>query len=162
MRAMDRPASRPGRADDSRHGCNRHDRSLVVQELVAAGAQVRALVRKVDRASLPDDVETATGDLADPGSLAPALPGVERLYLLAPFEPWLVEWERNVLDAARRAGVRHVVTHSGLGASPEAPFVIGRWHGEAQRQLEGSGLAFTHLQPHSFMQNSWGRPRRSR
>ena len=46
--------------------------------------------------------------------------------------------------------------HSGLGASPDAPFVIGRWHGEAQRHLERSGLPFTHLQPHSFMQNLLG------
>jgi uncharacterized protein YbjT (DUF2867 family) len=128
----------------------------VVQELLAAGARVRALVRKADGASFPDGIETATGDLADPGSLASALDGVERLYLLAPFEPRLVELERNVLDAARRAGVGHVVKHSGLGASPDAPFVIGRWHGEAQRHLERSGLPFTHLQPHSFMQNLLG------
>jgi uncharacterized protein YbjT (DUF2867 family) len=128
----------------------------VVQELLAAGARVRALVRKADRASFPDGVEIATGDLADPGTLASSLHGVERLYLLAPFEPRLVELERNVLDAARRAGVRHIVKHSGLGASPDAPFAIGRWHGEAQRQLERSGLPFTHLQPHSFMQNLLG------
>jgi uncharacterized protein YbjT (DUF2867 family) len=27
-----------------------------------------------------------------------------------------------------------------------------RWHGEAEKQLENSGLAFTHLQPNQFMQ----------
>jgi uncharacterized protein YbjT (DUF2867 family) len=128
----------------------------VVHELLAAGARVRALVRKADRVSLPDGAETATGDLADPGSLAAALEGVEKVYLLAPFEPRLVELEWNVLDAARRAGVRYVVKHSGLGASPDSSIAIGRWHGEAQRQLERSGLAFTHLQPHSFMQNLLG------
>src|SRR4029453_5646707 len=98
----------------------------VVQELLAAGARVRALVRKADRASFPDGVEIATGDLADPGTLASALDGVERLYLLAPFEPRLVELERNVLDAARRAGVRHVVTHSGLWAPPQGPLSLVR------------------------------------
>jgi uncharacterized protein YbjT (DUF2867 family) len=49
-----------------------------------------------------------------------------------------------------------VVKHSGLGASPDSPIAIGRWHGEGQRQLERSGLPFTHLQPHSFMQNLLG------
>jgi uncharacterized protein YbjT (DUF2867 family) len=91
-----------------------------------------------------------------PSESRSALDGVEQLYLLAPFEPRLVELERNVLDAACRVGVRHVVKHSGLGASPDSLIAIGRWHGEAQRQLERSGLAFTHLQPHSFMQNLLG------
>jgi uncharacterized protein YbjT (DUF2867 family) len=27
-----------------------------------------------------------------------------------------------------------------------------RWHGEAERELENSGIAFTHLQPNQFMQ----------
>ena len=27
-----------------------------------------------------------------------------------------------------------------------------RWHGEAESELENSGIAFTHLQPNQFMQ----------
>ena len=128
----------------------------VVRELSAAGAPVRALVRRVERVAWPDGVEVAQGDLADPESLAGALRGVEKLYLLAPFEPRLVDLERNAIDAALRAGVRHVVKHSGLGAAPDAPMAIGRWHGEAERYLERSGLPFTHVQPQSFMQNLLG------
>ena len=54
----------------------------VVDALLAGGRQVRALVRGERPASLPADVEAASGDLNDPASLADAMTGVEALFLL--------------------------------------------------------------------------------
>ena len=60
--------------------------SEVVRQLAAAGTPVRALVRDPVGASairLPG-VEIVSGDLARPETLAPALAGVERVFLLTP------------------------------------------------------------------------------
>jgi uncharacterized protein YbjT (DUF2867 family) len=58
--------------------------------------------------------------------------------------------------AAKRAGVPYVVKFSGAwslgGADLRREWRFTRWHGEAEKILEDSGLAFTHLQPNQFMQ----------
>jgi uncharacterized protein YbjT (DUF2867 family) len=46
-----------------------------------------------------------------------------------------------------------VVKFSILGAAPDAPSRLMRRHGEAEKRLADSGIAFTMLRPHYFMQN---------
>jgi uncharacterized protein YbjT (DUF2867 family) len=46
----------------------------------------------------------------------------------------------------------YVVKFSGMDADAQSEWRFLRWHGEAEKQLENSGLAFTHLQPNQFMQ----------
>ena len=41
---------------------------------------------------------------------------------------------------------------SGMDANPHSEWRFLRWHGEAEKVLEDSGVAFTHLQPNQFMQ----------
>jgi uncharacterized protein YbjT (DUF2867 family) len=53
----------------------------------------------------------------------------------------------------QRAGVAHVVKQTVLGADPEATMAFGRWHGQIEQYLDQSGLAYTLVRPHSFMQN---------
>jgi hypothetical protein len=60
---------------------------LVVEGLVREGEKVRALTRTPDRASFPDGVEVAGGDLTEPESLLDALRGAERLYLFRSRRP---------------------------------------------------------------------------
>lgn len=60
---------------------------------------------------------------------------------------------KNAILAAKAAGVRHVVMSTGLGADPASPFRLGRMHGENEKQLRESGMAWTFLQPTFFMQN---------
>jgi len=67
-----------------------------------------------------------------------------------------VELEGNLIDAAKRLGTSHVVKFSALGADPNSAMTLGRWHGKTQKQLEESGMAFTHLQPNVFTQNMLG------
>jgi uncharacterized protein YbjT (DUF2867 family) len=55
-------------------------------------------------------------------------------------------------DAARAAGVRHVIKFSGLDARPDTTFPFGLMHKEIEEYLERSGLAWTHLRPTGFMQ----------
>jgi uncharacterized protein YbjT (DUF2867 family) len=127
----------------------------VARQLKARGAPFRVLARTPQKARdlLGDDVEVAQGDLGDPASLDRALAGVDHLFLLVTSDRRQVEWETNAIEAARRAGVRHVVKLSVIGATRDSDIVLMRWHREAEEALEASGLDYTFLQPTFFIQN---------
>jgi uncharacterized protein YbjT (DUF2867 family) len=127
----------------------------LVKELLAAGHEVRAFVTDVAdaKAKLGDAVELANGDFTDKASIDHALAGVEKAYLLAPAGPDEPAWEAAFIDAAARAGVKHVVYHSVAGAAYEAN-AFGRWHRAGEKKLEQSGIAWTHLRPVGFMSNA--------
>ncbi|HEV8044189.1 MAG TPA: SDR family oxidoreductase [Rubrobacter sp.] len=128
----------------------------LVEELVALGAPVRAMVHTPQKAGSVEreGVEAVVADFDAPETLDAALEGADRAFLVTPPDPRQVEWERNFVDAANRAGVRHVVKLSVLGADEGAPVRFGRVHAESERHLEESGLAYTILRPGGFMQNS--------
>src|SRR5262245_65014455 len=54
----------------------------VVSQLLAAGLQVRALVRNRQGASLPPQVEVAPGDLTAPDTLDKCLDGIDTVFLV--------------------------------------------------------------------------------
>jgi uncharacterized protein YbjT (DUF2867 family) len=132
--------------------------SEVVRQLSAAGVPVRALVRDPARgeAIAGPGVEIVPGDLLDPASLDPALDGVDKLFLLTAFTPDQETPAANAIAAAQRAGGVHVVRMSVVGASEDSSFGTGRGCARTERQLSQSGLAWTVLQPHAFMQNVLG------
>ncbi|HEX8904304.1 MAG TPA: SDR family oxidoreductase [Longimicrobiaceae bacterium] len=132
--------------------------SALVEQLAARGEAVRVLARSPEkaRAQLPAGVEVAQGDLKDRPSLDAAFAGVDRLFLLAATDRQQVEMERNAIDAAKRAGVKHIVKLSVLGADEQSPVVLARWHRQVERELAESGIPFTLLQPTFFMQNFLG------
>ncbi|MFD0025184.1 NAD(P)H-binding protein [Streptomyces sp. NPDC058382] len=122
----------------------------LLKEMRAHGAgPLRGLTRDAARAALPEGVETVEGDFADPASLGPALEGVRSLFLVSRLGP-----DADILDAARKAGVEHVVlvssitvlTHPHLGPAGENLAV--------ERLLETSGMDWTILRPTQFASNS--------
>ncbi|MEP6994548.1 MAG: SDR family oxidoreductase [Acidobacteriota bacterium] len=125
----------------------------VVRQLAAENVPVRALVRDPAKAShirLPG-VEIAVGDLGRPETLDPALDSVDRVFLLSPPDPEQVALQGNLIEAARRAGARHIVKLSVAGG-PDSGTQIGRWHWTTEKQIESSGIAFTFLRPTFYMQ----------
>ncbi|MDT5107111.1 MAG: hypothetical protein QOI25_4624 [Mycobacterium sp.] len=129
--------------------------SAVIRECVDRGLPVRALVRdanKVTALGIPGTVELVEGDMLKPDTLQEALDDVERVLLISSPDQHLVETQCTFIDAAKRAGVRHVVKLSGMGCWSNSTFRFARMHAEVERYLEGSGLAWTHLRPSTFMQ----------
>ncbi|WP_420404229.1 SDR family oxidoreductase [Nisaea sp.] len=129
--------------------------SEVVRLLKVENASFRALVRdpaKVE-ALKAQGIETVAGDLRQPETLPEALQGVEKIFVVTPLVPDQVEMRAALIAAAKAAGVRHIVMSTGIGAAPDAPVQIGRWHGENQQQAQESGMAWTFVQPGFFMQN---------
>lgn len=129
--------------------------SELVHRLSARGVPVRALVRSVaksQRLSALPQVEIVQGDMARPETIREALRGVERAMLISSSDPAMLEVQSNFIEAARKAGVKHVVKLSGIMPDLDSPFRFARMHGEIERRLEASGMAFTHLRAGEFMQ----------
>lgn len=129
--------------------------SAVIDLLKQAGTPFRALVRDpAKKAGLEaQGIDVVAGDLREPATLPAALEGVGKVFVVTPLVPDQVEMRAALIAAAKAAGVRHMVMSTGIGADPQAPVQIGRWHGENQRQLQESGIAWTFVQPSFFMQN---------
>ena len=130
--------------------------SELVRLLAEQGAPARALIHTPDKAAPIQrlGLETAVGDFEQPDTLDAAMTGCDQLFLLSPPTPRQPEQEQHVIDAAKRAGVAHVVKQSVPWADdPDVGLVFCRWHGQIERYLEQSGLAYTLLRPSNFMQN---------
>ncbi|MFT3838827.1 MAG: SDR family oxidoreductase [Myxococcaceae bacterium] len=124
----------------------------VVEQLSAAGVKARGLARDPSKVKLPN-IEAVKGDNNDLASVAAALQGIDKLFLLTPSLPGSVETNSGIIDAAKKAGVKHVVKLSVAGADPNSPISIAKWHGASEAHLKASGLEWTLLRPGSFTQN---------
>lgn len=96
--------------------------SHVARQLVARGEDVRVLMRasSTNRAIADLSLEYVTGDLRDPASLDRAMKGVKRVFhVAADYRLWArrkqeiydsnVGGTKNVLEAAKRAGVEQLI-----------------------------------------------------
>ena len=91
-----------------------------------------------------------------PETLDVAFSGVDKVFLVTAPNPNQVTQASNAIAAARRAGSPHIVRLSAgaLDTKPDAPARVTRQHAEIDAELEASGLAYTILRPHNFMQNT--------
>lgn len=118
--------------------------------LLEAGQSIRVLTRDERKvAHLDPCVGRVLADLDQPETLRAAVNGVERIFLVT-FE---TRQDVHVIEAARRAGVRHIVKLSTLEAA-EHKIQVGKWHYEREEQIRASGLEWTFLRPGMFMSNS--------
>ncbi|OKJ72830.1 NAD(P)H-binding protein [Streptomyces sp. CB02460] len=124
--------------------------SALLRELYAHGARpLRALTRDVSRAAFPAGVEAVEGDLAVPESLEPALTGARSLFL-----PSRVGPDAEIIVAARRAGVEHVVLVSSITALTHPHLGPAAENLAVERLLKDSGMAWTVLRPTQFASNA--------
>jgi uncharacterized protein YbjT (DUF2867 family) len=124
--------------------------SSVVRALVAAGEDVRALVREGSQGAVPAGAQAVTGDLNSPESLREPLRGVRAVFLLSGYDRI-----DDTLSEMGAAGVERVVLLSS-SAVPRGDMTnaIARYHILSERAVRDSGLAWTFLQPNSFMTNA--------
>lgn len=126
----------------------------IVRQLVAAGHAVRVLARGTKPAV--NGVETVTGTVLRPESLPAACAGCDAVIHLVgiisevgdqTFERVHTEGTRNLIAAARNAGIQRFVQMSALGTRPEAASRYHRSKWEAEQAVRSSGLAWTILRP---------------
>jgi len=98
-------------------------------------------------------IEVCEFDFAKEGTFDRALADVQAVFLLPPLGPDQTVIVNRFVDAAKRAGVGHIVKLSAIDADRDPPFVVGSWHAASDRHIRNSGLSFIFLRPNSFMQN---------
>jgi NAD(P)H dehydrogenase (quinone) len=85
-------------------------------------------------------------DFADPQTLRTAFEGGDRILLVSATDlERRTAQHRAAIDAAKAAGVRHVVYTSGLKPEPPNPAVVAPSHYATEQALARSGLAWTIL-----------------
>ena len=125
----------------------------VAELLSKRGETLRLMGRRVE--SMPDlpQSERVIGDYANPASLDKAFEGVSRAFIVSGYaEPGRrAEWHRNAFQAASRAGVRHLVYLSFLGASPQSKFPMSRDHYLSEQYLKETGISSTILRDSLYL-----------
>ncbi len=129
--------------------------SEVIRQLASLEAPFRGAYfsNKKAEAARARGIEAVTIDYDQPETLRAAFQGCQRLFLLGPNALNQSELERNAVDAAKAAGVQHIVKQSVMGASDES-WSLAKIHRAVEKAIESSGLAWTFLRPNSFMQNT--------
>ncbi|NAZ81719.1 NAD(P)H-binding protein [Kineococcus sp. R8] len=127
----------------------------LTRSLVEAGVPFRVMCRRPEQVDefTANGIEAVRGDLTDPAGVRAALSGCEQLFLLPPAGPGMGEQAIGAIDAAREAGVHHVVKVSASDAAPGSPVPWAADHARADAHLRASGLAWTVLSPACFMSN---------
>jgi uncharacterized protein YbjT (DUF2867 family) len=125
----------------------------LVELLRTRGVPVRAMVRSAAPAPrFGDGVEEFVADFDDSPSIAAALAGVERAYLVTPSSERAQAQQERFVDLAAEAGVRHVVKLSQFAATADSPVRFLRYHAAVEQRLRDSGIDYTMLQPNLYFQ----------
>ncbi len=94
-------------------------------------------------------------DYDHPETFAPALEGIDRVFVMTGYSVDMLRQSKVFLDSAKKAGVRHIVH---LGACGDDDATVGHWvwHQLIERYIQWAGFSFTHIRPEQFMQNLLG------
>jgi uncharacterized protein YbjT (DUF2867 family) len=129
--------------------------SEIAKQLAGAGVKTRAMVRNSKKAEglKQFGIEVVEGDATQPETLQKALEGAEKLVFSTNMDERQAELHKNIIDAARSAGVQQALRISAMGSDLRSPIRIGKTHGQSDSDLKQSGIPYTILQPAYFMQN---------
>ncbi len=130
--------------------------SEVVRQLSTKGQMIiRAAARSANNSTFKDlkSVEIVELDYNKPETLATSFKDVDKLFLLTPFQSDMLDLTSNLLNAAKKSGVKYIIKQSVMGADAQPGITPGRLHRQAEKIIEESGIPFSFLRPNSFMQN---------
>ncbi|WP_338767053.1 NAD(P)H-binding protein [Nocardia vulneris] len=126
----------------------------LIEQLLAAGEQVRAVTRRPESARLPAAVEVVRAELGDAAAVSAAMRDVDRVFLLST-GPAIPEHDATVAGAAAAAGVTRLVKlSSGRAGDATATDPIPTWHRAGEAAVWASGVASTVIRPLGFMSNA--------
>jgi len=125
----------------------------LISILSASGVPAIAVSRASSEAKPLPGIRWTQADLSEPDSLNGLFSGVSTVFLLTGNHPDMARLQITAIEAAANAHVQSVVKLSALGASDHTKLPIGRAHYEAEAALMASGMRWTMLRPHVFMQN---------
>ena len=126
---------------------------LVIQSLLSKvpASQIVAAVRNPARAAdlAAQGVQVRQADYTDPASLVTAFQGAEKVLLISSSEiGQRAAQHRNVIDAAKKAGVS-LVAYTSILHADRSPLGLAAEHAATEAYLRESGL------PHVLLRNGW-------
>ena len=135
--------------------------SEVVKQLMSANGEreeegmiVKAAARSANDNTFRNlGIQVVQIDYNKPDTLSAAVRGVDKLFLLTPFQCNMVDLTSNLVNEAKKAGVKYIVKQSLIGADAQPGITPSRLHRQAEKIIEESGIPFTFLGPNFFMQN---------
>lgn len=92
-------------------------------------------------------IRVQQADYASFDALLKGFQGTDILLLISAFGtvPERIQQHRNAIDAAKQAGVKHIIYTSFIDADPESPSEIAVVHADTEQYLQASGVAWTIL-----------------
>src|SRR3954464_12162254 len=112
--------------------------SQVAEQLSKTGTKFRVIARNPEKAKKDSNVEVVKATYDDKAALDAAFKGATKAFLLTNSVPESVQWHKNLIDAAKKNGVKHVVRLSVQGVDKNSPVKIGQWHAECDEYLKAS------------------------
>jgi uncharacterized protein YbjT (DUF2867 family) len=133
----------------------------LARRLLEKGHSVRAFVRRPDSSAAKElerlGAELAEGDFEDPTTIRNAARGMDAVFVVAtPFEAGMDTEIRHgtaAADAAKDAGVSHLVYSSVAGADQDTGIPHFDSKREVEKHIEGLGVPYTIVAPVYFMEN---------
>lgn len=140
---------------------------MITQRLLAQGKVVRILTRgnPACAALIKAGAASVEGDLKDPASLARAVGDVTTVITTAnaaqrsgsdTFESVDLVGNQNLIDAAAAASVKQFIFTSAFAADAKSPDAFMSYKGRTEHALARSGMNYTILAPHIFMEVWFG------
>ncbi len=100
-----------------------------------------------------EGVDSVALDFADIKSLEAAMQGVSTLFMVLANHPDMITWGENVIDSAKKCGVKHIVRSSGSLSDGSSSIGVKKVLAETDQYLKESDIAYTITSPNFFMQN---------
>ncbi len=131
--------------------------TLVAEQLLAKGANIRTMVRKIDERSDRLEnlgAEVVVGDFRDLTSLKAAMDGVEGVYFCYPgASDRLLEAAANIAIAAKETGVIRIVDMSQISALEISKSPLAYQHWQAEQVLDWAEIGAVHIRPTFFAED---------
>ncbi|MGE0239510.1 MAG: NAD(P)H-binding protein [Parvibaculaceae bacterium] len=126
-------------------GASGHVGSVAVHRLAGLGLPVTAMGRDIARLrhKVPDGVPVAIADYDDPASLDRAFARATQLLFVASdgFARDMIRQHANVIDAANRSAITHVVFTGIVDVDDGSPFYYAPVYRDAERRLKTARFA---------------------
>ena len=130
--------------------------SELVKQLSEKGVPLRVVTRDASKVKhLDPSIERVIGDFGDEKVAERAVQGVDRIFMFPVITDEDHRSNTNLLEKAKKAGVKQIVMLSSLGAESTMLSKIGEIHRTKEVLVEESGIPWTFVRPGAFMTNSF-------
>lgn len=142
-------------------GCTGTVGKHVLEQLTKHNCSVRGVLRNPQR-SYPvvlkenTNLSYVSADLSNYTEVDNACKYADTIFLLTATNPKQVDYETNVITAAKKNGIKRIIKLSAPDIESSNLVEVGNWHRQIEDVLANSGIEYCCLRPYAFMQN-WER-----